>query len=665
MNSPHTGSSTAATPAVPAGGFTLENEASWGGHVGATAYPTAFEHFYADDNDSVAASTPYEMRTLVELRIDRIAEAVRDKQHWARKFAGNATLREKWHAELTEQGADPDHVDYVFRELAAVAEADPTAAGPRNVFVSDDAVPETLRARLAELVQRDLEDAVDPDARDWHPGSNGQVLDLVHPSLFPVVYGRTRVAQGFAPPPPPLAHNAAYVPPADGVSEPDEEYESDADDEDLEAEIADLKADADAMPTDWWKDWSDQNVKLPTDLILYPLEAGSDSEDGDDAADAVPDSPATLLERSVTAIPPAGPATTDLAKAPRDTSPFTSEAYQWMPSDVLVDAAGRAHFTSYINNLHPHDHPDLYGALADVFTAMVPLFERTLTRLRDPFMRRINVTSNDWYPPREDGEDEDEDEEEREVVQPKVPTAPPARHRLITDAAPDPVSLRGHHLQVIVKLANIHLTPDNPKYPGGAWHVEGMENERIVATGLFYYDVCNITTSRLAFRAFVQPPPGNPHNEHEAMRQIYQLNVDDHLNEPMGAVTAHHGRVAVFPNTYQHRVLPFELADKTRNGHRKIAAFFLIDPLNRVTSAASVPPQQLSWALRNEQLVAAALAQAEGESDPEKAVRAAFPGLMTLGEAKEHRSKLMAERSQFVVKHNESVFNVPFNMCEH
>jgi hypothetical protein len=29
-------------------------------------------------------------------------------------------------------------------------------------------------------------------------------------------------------------------------------------------------------------------------------------------------------------------------------------------------------------------------------------------------------------------------------------------------------------LQVIVKLANIHLTPDNPKYNGGAWHIEGQ-----------------------------------------------------------------------------------------------------------------------------------------------------------------------------------------------
>jgi Protein of unknown function (DUF4246) len=31
-----------------------------------------------------------------------------------------------------------------------------------------------------------------------------------------------------------------------------------------------------------------------------------------------------------------------------------------------------------------------------------------------------------------------------------------------------------HGLQVIVKLANIELTPENPKYHGGVWHVEGQ-----------------------------------------------------------------------------------------------------------------------------------------------------------------------------------------------
>ena len=35
------------------------------------------------------------------------------------------------------------------------------------------------------------------------------------------------------------------------------------------------------------------------------------------------------------------------------------------------------------------------------------------------------------------------------------------------------VELKGRKLQVIVKLANIVLTPEKPEYPGGKWHVEG------------------------------------------------------------------------------------------------------------------------------------------------------------------------------------------------
>ena len=32
-------------------------------------------------------------------------------------------------------------------------------------------------------------------------------------------------------------------------------------------------------------------------------------------------------------------------------------------------------------------------------------------------------------------------------------------------------------LQIIMKLANIHLTSDKPEYKGGVWHVEGQLNE--------------------------------------------------------------------------------------------------------------------------------------------------------------------------------------------
>jgi hypothetical protein len=41
-----------------------------------------------------------------------------------------------------------------------------------------------------------------------------------------------------------------------------------------------------------------------------------------------------------------------------------------------------------------------------------------------------------------------------------------------------PVDILAHYgekgIQVIVKLANIHLTPEKPKYEGGTWHVEGQ-----------------------------------------------------------------------------------------------------------------------------------------------------------------------------------------------
>lgn len=59
-----------------------------------------------------------------------------------------------------------------------------------DVVKSDSAISSALRNEL-EAAVRPLEDV--PEAqKDWHPGSDGQVLDLVHPSLFPVVYGVTR-----------------------------------------------------------------------------------------------------------------------------------------------------------------------------------------------------------------------------------------------------------------------------------------------------------------------------------------------------------------------------------------------------------------------------------------------------------------------------------------
>jgi len=62
-----------------------------------------------------------------------------------------------------------------------------------HVVKSDSVVPESLKLELQAAVT-ELEDVPDKH-KDWHPGSNGKVLDLVHPSLYPLVFGRTRVLE--------------------------------------------------------------------------------------------------------------------------------------------------------------------------------------------------------------------------------------------------------------------------------------------------------------------------------------------------------------------------------------------------------------------------------------------------------------------------------------
>ena len=60
-----------------------------------------------------------------------------------------------------------------------------------SVFISDILIDNDLQQALKSAV-KPLE-AIPEDEKDWHPGSNEQVLDLVHPSLFPLLYGMTLI----------------------------------------------------------------------------------------------------------------------------------------------------------------------------------------------------------------------------------------------------------------------------------------------------------------------------------------------------------------------------------------------------------------------------------------------------------------------------------------
>ncbi|KAJ2099234.1 hypothetical protein IW146_009814, partial [Coemansia sp. RSA 922] len=122
------------------------------------------------------------------------------------------------------------------------------------------------------------------------------------------------------------------------------------------------------------------------------------------------------------------------------------------------------------------------------------------------------------------------------------------------------------------------------------------------------------------------------------------------------------GRSIVFPNIYQHQVSSFKLADPTKPGHRKILAFFFIDPSTRIPSTEIVPPQQQSWwtesVLSASPLGGLPLLVKEGILD-----QVDFP--MSLDEAKKLRLELMAERSVHNGNATENYFNPPFYLCEH
>jgi Protein of unknown function (DUF4246) len=218
--------------------------------------------------------------------------------------------------------------------------------------------------------------------KDYHPGSNDQVVNLVHPSLFCLVYGKSTDTEGNV-----IEHKKFTTPPG----------------------------------------------------VLVGLFHASQ---------------------------------------------MWSERYQWLPAEFLVDLEGKVKIGSYINSL-PFQS-GLYPIIAEIFGRIVPLFNRVLTDLRLHIYRRRFSSVYDWwgskgevpYPPREiykgvkrsDWEmrlkKRTEWEAQLEIDPLPIPGFVPEQDN------DDPVELKGHRLQVIVKIGSIELTPEKPTFPGGKWHVE-------------------------------------------------------------------------------------------------------------------------------------------------------------------------------------------------
>ncbi|KAH8170705.1 WD40 repeat 2 [Sarocladium implicatum] len=476
---------------------------------------------------------------------------------------------------------------------------------------------------LTDDLLADLKAAVTPlenvpeELKDWHPGSNKQVLDLVHPSLWPLVYGKSRI----------LPHDRVGV--------------------------------QDAL------DHCGSGFIIPERLPVELSEVDN-----------------------------------------------YSTRFQWLPSDVSISPDGKAKFESYVNNLHPVEHAKLYPVLEKLIEKALPAWDALHRWPREFDMQRLEISKagtlcstpklceenyecapanrplNEGEEPR--GEDERYEEGYEESARGLLDMAWFQSTHQMDLPDPDPTKQpvliksgdirtfgffdRAPRIQVIVKLANIHLTPDSPSYAGGSWHVEGMMNEHICATALYYYDSDNITDSRLDFRTRANREELHMNIDYEqsddySIQRTFAMDLNpggkpsNSAVQNVGSVLTRPGRALFFPNLFQHHVSPFRLADPSKPGHRKIIALFLVDPNIPIISTANVPPQRKDWWRGEANKKGDALGKLPTELRDMVVDQVDFP--YDKNEADKLREELMKERSAAVELTESHLTNIEYNFCEH
>ncbi|KAA8913689.1 hypothetical protein TRICI_003147 [Trichomonascus ciferrii] len=561
-------------------------------------------------------------RCLDEQTIEKISAAIRAKPDWQRK-SEDETIVNKWREELKGQApvmpppspsnlhsdyrsgyfSDGEEetpktkeylIDYALSELEYYKMLEKRFGGGKfcvgvdeHVFVGENPVDERVKSTLRELVVKYLE----KDPKDWHPGSSEQVLDLVHPSLYPLQYNLTPVL------PEAYGHKIG-----------------------VECGFDRLK---DSAP-------------LPPYNRYRPYKRAADYG--------------------------------------------ISERFQWLPAIFDVNTDGKVEVMSYINNLHPNYHRELYEPIARVFEHAIPGINGALSVYANPQRIRIQPLkepAGKWsrpepiytYPKDCDEVIQELGEETFERLQNEGVDSfrlqgEPVVNKPEWKGVPDvePVDIRDSRLKVIVKLANIHLTPDKPDYAGGSWHVEGTINEDIVATVLYYYDSENITASHLALRVAQEEPKSYEQGDYYGVRKVYGIRDDEPIAYNVGSIPCREDSIVVFPNCFQHQVQPFSLADPTKPGHRKILCFFICDPTNNMVVASDrVPAQQREW--WTDEITKTNSLNLPAELTNNILSKVDWP--KDIEYAKKIRKDLMQERSSQVEEDQAHAFFASFSLCEH
>ncbi|KAI1764196.1 hypothetical protein GGR53DRAFT_530819 [Hypoxylon sp. FL1150] len=293
-------------------------------------------------------------------------------------------------------------------------------------------------------------------------------------------------------------------------------------------------------------------------------------------------------------------------------------ATQWLPSNVEWSGP-HPRITSYINNLHPVRHRDLYGVLEAFVEATIPMWEDCLFRGQERRAPRIAACpsgNGDFILP----DDAEPEYYYHDQIGRYLDPEWWAMNRILRWPEPNHESQQSRlrprelkpnlrqdfpgGLQVSFKLFNIRLTPQSPIYQGGTWQIGGALNDRIVATSLYYYDMDNVEENILSFghvfdtnSLALQPSLANvihpdglavpAEEDYESTERWYDMDAGSRM-QAIGNVVMREGRLLAVPNVFPYISRPFRLQDRTKPGHVKVLAMYLVDPHIRVLSTGCV-----------------------------------------------------------------------------
>ena len=148
--------------------------------------------------------------------------------------------------------------------------------------------------------------------------------------------------------------------------------------------------------------------------------------------------------------------------------------------------------------------------------------------------------------------------------------------------------LTGRNLQVITKIVQINF--NEPNELAGAWHVEGMSHENIVATATCTLEQDPGLSAELLFKRVLTGQEAD----------YYQMKISQYPHDfiyeilekatiPLGRVEINTGTCLVFPNSHIHKLDMKSVGPGPQT--RTLVVFWLINPDVKIPSTSDIPQQ--------------------------------------------------------------------------